>query len=89
MISGNQLLNVFLIDFGYCTSFIDKYNNHIEENHNIECFKGNLMFSSLDQMLFKATSRRDDIYSFLYFIIFCLNDMNFPYLDYHDEMETE
>ena len=89
MISGKQILNVYLIDFGYCTKYLDKYNNHIEENNNMEQFKGNFMFASLNQMLFKATSRRDDLQSLLYYIIFFLNDMNFPYLTYPDKMETE
>ena len=37
-------------------------------------FRGNMMFASIDQMEFKKTSRRDDLASLAYMILYLMND---------------
>ena len=37
-------------------------------------FQGNLLFSSVSQMKFLKTSRRDDFISLFYMIVYLLND---------------
>ena len=39
------------------------------------------MFSSYDQMNFKPTSRKDDLHSLCYMLLYLLNDLRLPGLD--------
>ena len=65
---------VFLIDFGFAAKFLkDKTGDHIEINEGTDMFQGNLLFSSVSQMKFLKTSRRDDIMSLFYMIVYLLN----------------
>ena len=66
---------VFLIDFGFAAKFIkDKSGEHIESNETTDMFQGNLLFSSVTQMKFLKTSRKDDMISLFYMIAYLLND---------------
>ena len=66
-------MNPILIDLGYTTKFMDRSKNHMPPS-DTNFFKGNLMFSSVNQMEFKTTSRRDDMISAFYMMITVLND---------------
>jgi hypothetical protein len=44
----------------------------------LETFKGNISFSSLGQMNFESTSRKDDLISLTYLMIVLLNGFKFP-----------
>ena len=70
-----------LIDFGFTTSYLDKTRNykHIVEGQS-DRFRGNLVFSSYDQMDYKLTSRKDDIISLTYLLLTMLNANDFPYI---------
>jgi serine/threonine protein kinase len=77
--------NLILIDYGLCKPF--KINEtHIDEGSLAEKFEGNILFASPFQLQFliiaknickslqfMATSRRDDIYSLAYLLIYMLN----------------
>ena len=66
------------MDFGFSDKFIqDSNGKHIEENETTDMFQGNLLFASVDQMNFRKTSRRDDILSLFYMIIYLLNNQAF------------
>ena len=71
-------LLVTLIDFGYAQTFINEDGKHIAHDEEIGFFQGNLMFSSVHQMNFKKTSRRDDLISLAYLLIYSLNNFSFP-----------
>ena len=43
-----------------------------------ETFHGNVVFSSLNQLKFHATSRRDDLISLFYLLIYLLKQGNMP-----------
>ena len=62
-----------LIDFGYCKKYLDKDNSHIDEKEEVELFKGNIMYASYGQMKFKKTSRKDDLISLCYIMIYLIN----------------
>lgn len=49
---------------------------HIDPNSNVEVFQGNMLFASVRQMEFRRTSRKDDLVSLFYLLIFTLNDEN-------------
>lgn len=66
--------NVNLIDFGYTTTYIDpKSKDHIRKK-GVDTFLGNVVLSSVHQLKFMATSRRDDMVSLFYLLIYLLKD---------------
>ena len=72
--NGNDgQVNIVLIDFGFAAKFIDKDYNHVCENQEKESFRGNILFSSWNQMNFKITSRRDDLISLANMMLYMLN----------------
>lgn len=74
---ASRQISVFLIDFGFADKFIQENGKHISENDTIEVFLGNLLFASADQMNFYKTSRKDDILSLFYMVIYLLNNHAF------------
>jgi serine/threonine protein kinase len=61
-----------LIDFGFSHGFLSSSGKHLKMD-DVETFQGNLSFSSLQQMSFKTTSRRDDLISLTYLMLSLLN----------------
>ena len=55
-----------IIDMGYC----EKYS---EEDIGTDEFRGSLMFSSIDKLMFKKPTRKDDLVSLAYFLITMAN----------------
>jgi len=69
--------NVVLIDYGYAARFEDKNGKHITQ-HEIEDFRGNVLFASVSQLEFQSNSRKSDLLSICYLLIFMLNDLEMP-----------
>ena len=44
----------------------------------MDSFKGNIIYSSFNQMVFKNTSRRDDLISLTYLLLTLLNGFKIP-----------
>jgi len=66
--------SLHLVDFGFATRFINKSTGlHIEEDE-VETFRGNMIFGSLNQLNFMTTTRRDDLISLCYMTIYMLNN---------------
>ena len=66
---------VYMIDFGFARKFLKADGkNHIDESETVEMFNGNIHFASYRQMNFYATSRKDDMVSLFYLLVFMLND---------------
>ena len=77
-----------MIDFGLATSYVIKDNlfkepledkSHIKET--TQDFQGNVAFCSPFSLKCKSTSRRDDLYSILYLMLY-LNTNKIPFMDY-------
>ena len=70
---------MILIDFNVSTKFRDssRPDKHVEQT-KVEKFEGNILFSSLNQMNFDGTSRRDDLLSIGYLLVTLLNGFYFP-----------
>lgn len=67
----HEKLKVHLVDFGFSDKFYDEdTQEHIKEGETVDLFKGNLFYSSLNQLHFKRTSARDDIISVFYLTLF-------------------
>ena len=62
-----------LVDFGFATRYMDECTGKHIIKQEVQTFRGNMMFSSAYQMDFKTTSRRDDIISLLYLLVYLLN----------------
>lgn len=78
---NRKSLRIALIDYGFIKPFVDDAGNHISEDAKRDTFEGNMLFSSLNQLQFRCTSRRDDLLSLSYMMIYLLNDLSFPYQD--------
>ena len=69
---------VKLIDFGFSDTFLTPDGKHQEESSERQQFKGNMLFSSVRQLSFMRTSRRDDLISLCYLLVYLLNNQKFP-----------
>lgn len=75
-----KLMNkIYLIDFGISSRYLDQSGKHIPFQENVP-FKGNVIFSSKNAFSNFTLSRRDDIISFVYLLIFCVNS-NVQWID--------
>ena len=68
-----EKLKVHLIDYGFVDKFINTTSGHIKEGEKVTNFRGNLLFSSVNQMNFMRTSALDDIISVFYLVLYSLN----------------
>lgn len=74
-------VNLYLVDFGLATKWLDKkYGKHCDKETN-EYFQGNLYFSSFNLMACVTPSRRDDLHSWFYLLIYLLNRCAIPRID--------
>ena len=71
MVSGSKLT---LIDFGLCDRFITESGKHHSSSEEVQDFKGNLIFASARQLKFLKSSRKDDLLSLGYMLVYLLND---------------
>lgn len=69
---------VSLTDFGFASSYLKLHGEHISEKQTVKYFRGNLMFSSVNQMEFMTTSRRDDLISLCLLTLYLLNEGEMP-----------
>ena len=68
---------VLIIDFGMTTEYLDENGNHILKDE-MEYFRGNLLFASLSTLNFNRPSRKDDLISFCYLLLFLINGCELP-----------
>ena len=67
-----------IIDFGYATPYLNSETNEHLEKKRLDTFRGNMEFSSLNQMKFYSTSRRDDLISLFYLMVYLLKQGRIP-----------
>ena len=72
----SQMPKVLPIDFTFCQRIGDKIE--VKEGNG-----GNMMFGSLDYMLDKPVSQRDDLISLCYLLIYSFNLSNLPLIEEH------
>ena len=70
---------VILIDFGLCDRFINGEVSHIDEEEEVKEFSGNIVFATVRQLEFKKSSRKDDLMSLGYLLIYLLNKNQMPF----------
>ena len=69
--SQQSLSTISLIDFGLCSSYLDENGNHVE-NKPQNFFVGNLALASANAMNFRQVSRRDDLISLCYMLVYLI-----------------
>ena len=69
---------VSLTDFGFASSYLKAHGEHISEKQTVKYFRGNLLFSSVNQMEFMTTSRRDDLIPLFLLTLYMLNEGEMP-----------
>ena len=82
LISNKDPAKICLIDFGLSCAFLDDKGNH-KTKEFVNKFSGNFMFASLNSCRGNTKSRRDDIQSLLYIMIYLLNGNHLPWDDFH------
>ena len=63
-------INVNIIDFGFATPYLSKGTREHIQKHIIDTYRGNFYFSSINQLRYRSTSRRDDLISLFYLIVY-------------------
>lgn len=74
--------NIFLIDFGLSSQFNSKDNSNRNIHHEkkkLGVFSGNFMFSSRGSCKGYSKSRRDDVESVFYLLVFLMNKNLLPW----------
>lgn len=70
--------SVNIVDFGFASTYIDKLTGQHLDQVDVDVFEGNMVFSSLNQLSFKSTSRRDDLISLFYLLVSLLHGDKLP-----------
>lgn len=84
-----QLDRITLIDYGLANAFIDSQGNHLPRKQT-QTFKGNLVFGSKNAFKGQTLSRRDDLISLAYLILYLLEgDLNFMQSDTEGSSEPD
>jgi serine/threonine protein kinase len=82
LIGYKESAKIYLIDFGLSQPYIDPINAKHVVKKNLAYFSGNFMFASLNSCRGNNKSRRDDIESLFYLIIYLYNENFLPWRDY-------
>ncbi len=68
-----QASKLFLVDFGLAQRWRDGKNNHVMYDQRPDEFRGTVRYASIHAHLGRTASRRDDLESLAYTLIFLLN----------------
>jgi serine/threonine protein kinase len=71
---------IYLIDFGLSSSYLDSNQEHILRTKHKRFF-GNILYASLSAFSGISRSRRDDLQSVMYIMVFLLNANKLPWND--------
>ena len=69
----NEKGSAILIDYGLCQKF--------EKTDKKSCFYGNIMFAGIRKLGYKMTSRKDDMLSLAYMLIYIVCNKTLPFAD--------
>lgn len=74
----HKLHKIRLTDFGISKKYLDDEGNHIKSGKT-QFFTGNFLFASLNAFDFKILSRRDDLISLCYLLVYMI-DGDLPFM---------
>jgi hypothetical protein len=75
----NTMHEIRMVDFGFASCYVDKNGVHLPETET-EVFRSNMIFATINQFEFRNTSRRDDMMSLCYLLVFMFNQGNVPFI---------
>ena len=78
---------IYLIDFGLASRYMDEANQHVKRVRTGR-FAGNFLFASINHSRGFQTSRRDDIESALFILVYLLNNASLPWSDFHQKYKN-
>ena len=71
LIGKQDISTIYLIDFGLSSSYLDANGMHIKKQYQGK-FSGNLLFASYNSCRGNNKSRRDDVQSLMYMMVYLL-----------------
>ena len=74
--------SIHIVDFGFSSEYVNKETGEHLEQNEVKTFKGNLIFASLSKLRFQMASRRDDMLSLGFFLIYLLNNLYLPGINF-------
>jgi serine/threonine protein kinase len=77
---------VYLIDFGLSIKYKNEDGSHVAKE-DLKKFSGNLKFASLNSCRGYNKSRRDDIQSIIFVMVYLMNDSTLPWSDLHKKFK--
>lgn len=77
---------IYLIDFGLTCKYLEADGTHSKKKY-IEKFSGNFLFASLNSCRGNNKSRRDDIQSLMYIMVYLLNKNYLPWSDFNSKFK--
>jgi len=84
----HSMNQVRLIDFGFAQKFIDHEGHHIEQD-DVDVFRSNMIFATVDQFEFKTSSRKDDLQSLCYMLAYLFKSGDVPFVDKDNMSQRE
>ena len=66
---NNCANHLSLVDFGFSCKYVDKNNNHLSMNKSRKRY-GNISYSSLNALMGNSVSRKDDIESLCFILLY-------------------
>ena len=80
--------NINIKEMDFATRYLDEVTrDHVKKSH-LDEYHGNIKFSSLNQLKFHTTSRRDDMISLFYLLVFLFKEGAMPGIDSQDFDDT-
>ena len=76
----NTTHQIRLIDFGLATRYLNETGQHIKESY-CQHFTGNIALASQNALKFKTVSRRDDMISLAYLLVYMAQG-SLPFLNF-------
>jgi len=81
--------NIYLIDFGLSTVYVDEHNQHIMSKNENMSILGTPKFVSIHVHNGVDASRRDDLISVAYIYMYMQENQHIPWENVQDQVETE
>ena len=79
---------IYLIDFGLSVKYLEDDGSHIQKE-DMKRFSGNLKFASLYSCRGYNKSRRDDIQSVIFLMMYLIDGCKLPWSDLHKKFEGQ
>lgn len=76
----SQLYKLYMIDFGLVARYRDNNGSHIKQG-STDIFKGSMLFASKNAFKFELCSRRDDLISLVYTLVFMLDQSRMSFIN--------